>query len=101
MAEQQIQNALTPDTSVEETHATPEQQQPVRHRQPNAKNGNSKRSSTRKTTSSEANVHSSNGTNGATPKKTRTKQQPAVAPVDAAESTTADAAPGAPTRKRA
>jgi outer membrane protein assembly factor BamB len=80
MAEQQTQNALTPDTTIEDTLATPEHQEPApkptRRRQQSPKND-------------------------ATPKKTRTKKQPAVAPVDAAVSTNADAAPDAPPHKRA
>src|SRR5450759_4193762 len=75
MAEQQTQNALTPDTTIEDTLATPEHQEPApkptRRRQQSPKND-------------------------ATPKKTRTKKQPAVAPVDAAVSTNADAATEAP-----
>ena len=107
MAEQQTQNVPIQDTTIEETLAMPEQQEPApkpaRRRQPNAENGNSKRSSTRKTTTSDGqDTNGANGANGATPKKTRAKKQPAVAPVDAAVSTNADvAAPGAPPRKSA
>ncbi len=86
MAEQQSQNALLQDTTIEDTLSMPEQQEPAskpaHSRQQNTKNGK-------------------NGTNGATSKKTRTKKQPPAIPGDAAVSTTADeAAPGALPRKR-
>lgn len=81
MAEQQTQNVPIQDTTIEETLAMPEQQepapQPAHHRKQNTKDG----------------------ANGATPEKPRTKQQ-AVASVDAAVITNADAAPGAPPHKR-
>ncbi len=60
MAEQRDQNALTPETAIDETHAMPEKQEPrsthARHRQ----------------------QYTKNGTNGAASKKTRAKKQPAL-----------------------
>jgi outer membrane protein assembly factor BamB len=103
MAEQQTQNAPIQDTAIEETLATPEQQQPApkpaRRKHQNVENGNAKRSSTHKITSTEADALSTNGANGATPKKTRAKKQ--LETLDSAVSTNADAAPDAPPRKRA